>query len=300
MEHPHPQKRLTSLGVVLRLLEEGNIRPSRSRGQNFLIDPNVLKVISRAAGLEPTDCVVEVGAGLGALTQHLLERCRRVYALESDYRLISLLEKELGHAGNLVLVRADAMKFDFAGLWKEEPPEKVKMVANLPYGIAANLLIDCLYRHPFITEYTVTVQREIAERLTSMSGNKDYSAATVKVRSRALARKVTTVSRNCFYPPPRVDSSIVHLVRLDSSSAEAAGLPPPVDSDSFERLVTAAFRHRRKKLVNALAAHPAPIAEKKRIRGALDALGKNPECRAEDLSPQEFVTLSNELSGDKG
>ena len=277
---------LTSPAVVTRLLNEAGIRPRRSLGQNFLIDANVLRIIEKAAALSPSDTVIEVGAGLGALTQLLVDRCAKVFALESDRRLLEILEEELGPAQNLVLVEADAARFDFGGLLQGELPGSVKMVANLPYGIAATLLIDCLYKYPWIEEYTVMVQREIAGRLTSEPGVKDYSAATVKVNCLARAKRFAKVSRNSFYPPPRVDSSIVHLERLENPS----GL-----DESFDSIVTAAFGQRRKRLANSLSSARGLSIEKKTVTRALSALGLDPGSRAEQLSPAEFIELSKML-----
>lgn len=277
---------LTSPAVVTGLLREAGIRPRRSLGQNFLIDANVLRIIEKAAALSPSDTVIEVGAGVGALTQLLADRCAKVFALESDRRLLEILERELGPAQNLVLVEADAAKFDFGGLWEGELPGSVKMVANLPYGIAATLLIDCLYDYPWIEEYTVMVQREIAGRLTSKPGGKDYSAATVKVNCLARVKRVANVSRNSFYPPPRVDSTVVRLERLEDGS----GL-----DESFDTIVTAAFSQRRKRLANSLSAAKGLSIEKKRVARALSALGLDPGARAEQLSPAEFVELSKML-----
>jgi 16S rRNA (adenine1518-N6/adenine1519-N6)-dimethyltransferase len=138
---------LASPATVTALLESANIRPSRSQGQNFLVDANILRIIIDAAGISPLDTVIEVGAGLGALTQALVENSGRVYAIESDDRLIGVLKRELGYAKNLVLEGADAARFDLNTLWETEPPDDVKMVSNLPYKIAATLIVDCLTRY---------------------------------------------------------------------------------------------------------------------------------------------------------
>ncbi|MCJ7653480.1 MAG: 16S rRNA (adenine(1518)-N(6)/adenine(1519)-N(6))-dimethyltransferase RsmA [Actinobacteria bacterium] len=282
---------LTSPSVVTKLLNEAGIRPRRSLGQNFLIDANVLRIIEKASALSPSDTVIEVGAGLGALTQALVERCARVYALESDPRLFKILERELGPAQNLVLVAADAARFDFGRLFEGKPPERVKMVANLPYGIAATLIIDCLYNYPWIGEYTVMVQREIARRLTTEPGSKDYSAATVKVRCLAGVKRIANISRNSFYPAPRVDSTVVRLERFEDGS----GL-----DESFDSIVTAAFGQRRKKLANSLSASKKISIDRETIREALAAIGKGPDSRAEQLSPAEFVKIAGLLREEGG
>ena len=285
------QGALTSPRLVRQLLGQAGIRPRRALGQNFLIDANVLGIIEKAAGLSPSNTVIEVGAGLGALTQVLIDRCAKVYALESDPRLSGILEKELGAAENLVLVHADAARFDFGELQKGRARGPVKMVANLPYGIAATLIIDCLYNYPWIEEYTVMVQREIAGRLTSEPGSKDYSAATVKVHSLARVKRVAKVSRNSFYPPPRVDSTLLRIERLDRP-----GLPEG-DRAFFDTIVTAGFHQRRKKLATALSTSRSTSLDREKVRGALAAMGKDPDSRAEQLSPGEFVEISRMLEG---
>ena len=288
-----PRRRLASPAVVMELLAANDIRPRRSRGQNFLIDANVLDIIAEAASLAPGDTVIEVGAGLGALTELLAERCRKVFALESDPRLARVLETELGDAGNLVLLEADAAAFDLSSLWPGEPPEGVKMVANLPYQIAATLVIDCLSLFPWIQEYTVMVQREVADRVTSAPGSRSYSAATVKIACRASARRVAKVSRNSFYPRPGVDSAVLHLERLEDNAVP--GGPRGAGEEEFlDRVVTAAFHQRRKKIANSLSSG-LPSMDREDVYRALASIGREENVRAEGLSPEEFVELAEIL-----
>lgn len=293
MEAAPAPRTVTSPAVVASLLESAGIRPNRSMGQNFLVDGNIVRIITQAAGLSPYDTVIEVGAGLGALTQTLVERGVRVYALEADPRLVHVLERELGGARNLVLVEADASRFEFETLWEGEPPDDAKMISNLPYRIAATLVIDCLKRYPWLKEYTVMVQREVAERLASSPGGREYSGASVKVQVRASVKRVARVSRNSFYPKPKVDSTILHLVRhvpgLWSGEGDAGG------EEFFDSVVAAAFGQRRKKLTNALSAANGPGVSSATIALALKEIGREPGVRAENLAPDEFVRLSSLL-----
>jgi 16S rRNA (adenine1518-N6/adenine1519-N6)-dimethyltransferase len=290
MADQSPRRRLASPAVVRRLLTSRDIHPRRAMGQNFLVDANVLDIIADAASLGPGDTVIEVGAGLGALTQLLLERCRDVFALESDPRLARVLREELAGAGNLTLLEVDAAGFDLSGLWPGEPPAGVKMVANLPYGIAATLLIDCLSRFPWISGYTVMLQREVAERITSAPGSRSYSAATVKVECRASVKKVANVSRNCFYPRPGVDST---LLRLDRRRAGPGG--GEVNMEFLDRVVTAGFNQRRKKLANSLSSTLTSLGRDNVYR-AISSIGRGEGVRAEDLSPEEFARLARFLA----
>jgi 16S rRNA (adenine1518-N6/adenine1519-N6)-dimethyltransferase len=288
-----PNRLLTSPAVIRELLAAEGVRPRRSFGQNFLIDGNILRIITEAARIAHFDTVIEVGPGLGALTQALVEQAGRVYAIESDPRMVAMLARELGYAHNLVIVGADALACDVRGLWKDRPPEGVKMVSNLPYQIAATLLVSWLQAFDWLREYTVMVQREVADRIAADAGGKDYSSASVKIQYRATVSRVTNVSRNCFYPRPGVDSSVLHLVRRPEGVDR--GVPAVDDECFFDRVVTAAFSQRRKKLLNSVGSGVAGLSGR-RITMALAELGLAESTRAEELTPSEFARLSNILS----
>ena len=293
METRAAPRALVSPAVMKELLDSADIHPSRSRGQNFLIDANVLRIIVEAARLSPLDTVVEVGAGLGALTQALVDNSLGVYALESDERLVRILKRELGYAKNLTILQTDAARFDLASLWKAGPPDAVKMVSNLPYQIAATLLVRCLKQYQWMTEYIVMVQSEVAARLAGGPGRKDYSSASVKVQVRASVTRVAKVSRNSFYPKPRVDSTVLRIERREPAGAK--GMLDGEGGEFFDRLVSAAFGQRRKKLVNALSASGGLGASAAGLAEALRHVGKDPGSRAEDLSPAEFLELARIL-----
>ncbi|MBU1672010.1 MAG: ribosomal RNA small subunit methyltransferase A [Actinobacteria bacterium] len=286
--------RLATPSAVARLLSENRIRPSHRLGQHFLTDPNMLRKIVKAADLSERDTVLEVGAGLGALTAVLVEKCGRVYAVEQDRGLFEVLSRELAYAGNLVLVHGDAARMDLAGLFNGRPPEGVKMVSNLPYNIAATLLVDCLVERPWMTSYTVMIQREVADRLLAEPGGRDYSAATVKVRCRATVSKVASVSRHCFVPPPGVDSTVVAMRRFSPGEG-----PQPPPDPWFDAVVTSAFAQRRKKLANAVAAGGLGVSPGE-VREALTSLGLDPESRPERVSPELFAALARLLRRDIG
>jgi 16S rRNA (adenine1518-N6/adenine1519-N6)-dimethyltransferase len=287
-----PHRRLTTPGVVRELLAGEGVRPRLGFGQHFLIDANVLRIITDAAGLEQYDTVIEVGPGLGALTQALVEQSGRVYAIETDEHLVNVLRGELSYAGNLVIINADAMAFDPETLWEGTPGAGVKMVSNLPYQIAASLLVGWLNRFEWLSEYVVMVQREVAERVLAAPGGKDYSSASVKIQYRATVERVANVSHNSFYPRPRVDSSVIRLVRRPAG--ESSGMPQAADVEHLYRVITAAFGQRRKKLTNSVPAG-IPGLRAESVAGALDELGKGASARAEELTPPEFVKLANAL-----
>lgn len=283
-----PRGDLSSPAVTRALLEQAGVRPSRARGQNFLIDSNVLSVIERIAKFSSEMTVIEVGAGLGALTELLADRCASVYALESDRRLFTVLETRLGDRDNVRLLHEDASHFDFDELRRSGGFKTAQMVSNLPYSIAGSLVVDCLIKYPWIVAYTVMVQREVADRMTAKPGGRDYSSATVKIKSRARVSRAAEVSRNCFYPRPAIDSAIVRIERLPDDLAADAG-------PDFDRIVTAAFSQRRKKLANSLTS--GLDTEPAKIKAALAEIERG-QSRAEELSPEEYAALARALAGD--
>ena len=252
---------------------------ARALGQNFLVDRNLLAVIGREAALDPTDVVLEVGGGEGVLSAYLAERVGRLHVVELDERLRAPLLASLNGRANATVSFGDAMKLDLAAL----APAPNKLVANLPYGIAATLLLRTIEQLPSIGLWLAMVQREVGERLAAQPGGRDYGVSSVLAQLSAEVRVVRAVARTVFRPVPNVDSVLIRLVRTG---------PPP--SVPVRRLVAAAFAHRRKALAGSLAlAGLGPGRE--RVREALVALGHPPDARAERLAPGEFVALAREL-----
>jgi 16S rRNA (adenine1518-N6/adenine1519-N6)-dimethyltransferase len=280
---------LSSPRVVSEILRSEGIRPRRSMGQNFLVDANVLDIIEEAAGLERTDTAIEVGAGVGALTQVLAENCDRVLAFEPDRRLARVLRGELGGLEGLTIIEEDALDFDLEALFDGVPPT-ASLVSNLPYRIAATLIIKWLAGYPWISDYTVMVQREVADRICAEPGGRDYSAATVKVRCRAKVRRVAKVSRNSFLPSPAVDSAIVRLDRLEGGPLAS------IDGGLFDYVVSACFSQRRKKIINALTTGRGRFTPEG-AEAALKELGIDAGSRAEDVPPQRYAKLAASLQG---
>jgi 16S rRNA (adenine1518-N6/adenine1519-N6)-dimethyltransferase len=258
--------------VSLRRLAEFGISPDRALGQNFLIDDNVLGVAHRLMPLSADEVVVEVGAGFGVLTLWLARHAALVHAIEIDRRLAPALEETLDGVGNVRLLFADALDVDLAAL---EPPPAT-MVANLPYGVATPVLIRAL---PAIERFCVMVQREIGERLFAVPGTKAYGAVSVLVQLACERTGNRTVSRSVFVPQPNVDSMLVAFRRR-------AGFTFGPDWAWTGTVVHGAFAHRRKTLANSLrlAGLPAPPAE-------------IADLRAEQLPPERFAVLAEELRG---
>jgi 16S rRNA (adenine1518-N6/adenine1519-N6)-dimethyltransferase len=252
-------------------------RPKKSLGQHFLVDENILGVIGRLAELGPEDVVLEVGPGVGVLTDFLAKRVARVVAVELDRSLEPYLR---GSGANVELHFGDALQLDLASL----APDAMKLVANLPYNIATPLLVESLDGLPHIERWCVMVQREVADRLFATPSTKAYGAVSVLVQLVCERTGFHPVSRTVFRPPPNVDSALVAFRRVQLPDQYAR----------IKQVVAAAFAHRRKTLPNSLEL--AGIASRDDAAQALGAIGRDARARAEALEPREFVALTQALS----
>jgi 16S rRNA (adenine1518-N6/adenine1519-N6)-dimethyltransferase len=272
----------------LRRLREFAIRPDRDLGQNFLIDSNMLGVIERAAELRPEDVVLEVGGGLGVLSEHLAERVAHVHVIELDEHLrAALLDATTPHE-NVSVHWGDAMQLDLGAL----KPSPTKLVANLPYNIAAGLILRTIALYPAMTRWIAMVQREVGERFAAQPGASAYGVPSVLAQLACEVRVLRTVSRSVFYPVPNVDSVLLELVRDDGAGDDEGDDAP----HELRELVRGAFAHRRKALAGSLAlAAGAPDGIRAAARAALERLGHPADARAERLAPADFAALAAEL-----
>jgi 16S rRNA (adenine1518-N6/adenine1519-N6)-dimethyltransferase len=259
---------------VRELLGRYDVRPSRARGQHFVVDPNTVRRVVRLAGVGPDDRVVEVGAGIGSLTLALAETGADVLAIEVDRRLLPALREVVGPAG-VTVVEGDAMRLDWNGLLGDGP---WMLVANLPYNIATPLVATLLDEVPVLERLVVMVQREVAERLAAVPGTPAYGAVSVKVAYWATADVVGVVPPTVFWPQPKVESAVVSVRRRPATDQ------PPVDPERQVRVGGAGFAHRRKMLRRALAGLLPPEA--------FPAVGVAPEARAEDLDVATWARLA--------
>ena len=265
----------------LRRLREFGIRPNRELGQNFLIDSNLLGVIGRAAELSADDVVLEIGGGLGVLSEYLAEQAAHVHVVEVDPRLETALHDALDAHPNATLHVVDALDLDLAAL--EPPPTKV--VANLPYGIAATAILRTIAELPTVTRWVAMVQREVGERLAGSPGTAAYGVPSVLAQLACDVRVLRPVSRTVFFPVPNVDSVLVELRRRGPA-------PDPAVRD----VVQGAFAHRRKALARSLAlARPEEPDVRDRARSALAAMDLPADARAERLTPTQFAELATRL-----
>ena len=259
-------------------------RRQRTLGQNFLVDRNILGVISRLAALEADDVVLEVGGGPGILSVHLAGQVRHLHVVEIDPRLEAGLREALGAFPGATLWMGDAVTMDLGAL--VPPPDK--MVANLPYGVAATVILRTVEELPSLRDWVVMVQREVGERFAARVGDPGYGAPSVLAQLACEVRVLRPVSRTVFRPVPGVDSVLLGLHRREGSGT-AAGAP-------VRKLVHGAFAHRRKSLSRSVALAGLPFS-REAVREALAAMGHPGDERAERLAPEEFVTLAELLGG---
>ena len=255
-------------------MRELGLRPRRRLGQTFLADPNILGVIERAAELHQDDVVLEIGGGLGVLSAHLAPRVGHLHVVELDPRLEAPLREILAPFANTTLHVADAMTLDFAAL----RPVPVKVVANLPYGIAASAIIRTITELEAVELWVAMVQREVGERFAAQPGSGTYGIPSVLAQLACEVRVLRAIPRTVFRPVPRVDSVLLGLRRRG----------PAPDGD-LRALVRAAFAHRRKALARSVGL--SGIADPARLRDALVELGQPADARAERLAPEEFACL---------
>jgi 16S rRNA (adenine1518-N6/adenine1519-N6)-dimethyltransferase len=266
----------------LRRMREFDVRPKRDLGQNFLIDSNILGVIERAAELEPDDVVLEIGGGLGVLSEYLAARVAHVHVVELDRSLEPALRDAIAPFDNVTLHLADAMRLDLRAL----DPAPTKVVANLPYGIAAGAILRTIEELDGVQLWVGMIQKEVGERFAAAPGSEAYGVPSVLAQLACEVKVLRSVSRSVFSPVPNVDSVLVGLRRTG---------PAPVLA--LRELVGAAFAHRRKALARSLAlAAGAPPAIREHTRAALEQLGHPPDVRAERLSPQDFRSLHEKLT----
>jgi 16S rRNA (adenine1518-N6/adenine1519-N6)-dimethyltransferase len=256
-----------------------NVTPKKELGQHFLVDENILGVIGRLAQLEPDDVVLEIGPGPGVLTKYLAERAATVHAVELDRSLEPTLREALGDRDNVHVEFGDALHFDYSSL---DPPPR-KLVANLPYNVATPLVVESVRRLPEIEQWTVMVQREVADRFFASPETKAYGSVSVLLQLATERTGFHPVSRNVFRPRPNVDSALVAFRRTSM----------PEDFARIAAAVGAAFAHRRKTLPNSLEL--AGLASRDEAARALERIGREPNVRAEALTPDEFVSLARAL-----
>ena len=265
-------------------------RPKKQLGQNFLVNPEVLEIIVQAGELTDTDTVIEIGAGLGCLTDILARHAKCVIAVEVDELLYKALALQFSTDSHIQLLNADILKLELHSLLcydTEIAPTTVKVIANLPYSITTPILWKLLDHHKQIHSCVLMMQKEVAERIVAEPGGKDYGALTIGVAYRTDATLIATLSPENFYPAPKVDSALLKLTMRENPKVKVE------NEEFFFKVVRTAFRTRRKMLKNTLVR--SRLASAKVLAVAFEELGIAPERRAETLDITEFAALANFL-----
>ena len=285
---------MANLGIpqnTIAVLQKYNFNFQKRFGQNFLIDTNVLDKIISSAEITKEDCVLEIGPGIGTMTQYLAESAGEVVAVEIDKNLIPILQDTLSAYDNVTIINEDILKVDIAKLALEKNGGKpIKVVANLPYYITTPIIMGLFESHVPLKSITIMVQKEVADRMQVGPGTKDYGALSLAVQFYAKPEIVANVPPNCFIPRPNVGSAVIRLTRYEN---------PPVqvrDEQFMFRLVRASFNQRRKTLVNGLTNAPDLNLDKEKVLWALQEMGLSAQIRGEALTLEQFGRLSDLLS----
>lgn len=278
-------------GNTIAIIQKYQFAFQKKFGQNFLIDPHVLDKIIQAAEITREDCVLEIGPGIGTMTQYLAEHARHVVAVEIDANLIPILGETLAEHDNVTVLNQDILKTDIQGLVDTYNAGKpIKVAANLPYYITTPIIMGLFESRVPIDNITIMVQKEVAERMQAGPGSKDYGALSLAVQYYAEPYLVANVPPNCFIPRPGVGSAVIRLTRHKE---------PPVktrDEKLLFRLIRASFNQRRKTLQNGLNNSPEIPFTKEQISAAIQKLGLPAAVRGEALTLEQFAALADELS----
>lgn len=265
-------------------------------GQNFLIDENVVEKIVRDAGVTKDDFVLEIGPGIGTMTQILCENAREVVAVEIDDKLIPILtEDTLSWYDNVTVIHEDILKLDIVKLANERNGGKpIKVVANLPYYITTPIIMGLFESHVPLDSITIMVQKEVADRMQVGPGTKDYGALSLAVQYYVKPQILLNVPASCFMPRPNVDSAVIQLTRYEKPPVEVA------DEHLMFRLIRASFNQRRKTMTNSVGNSPELSVSKEQMAAALEKCGLSATVRGEALTLAQFAELANVLSEDTG
>ena len=280
--------KIGNVGFVNKTLKENNLQAKKKFGQNFLTDQNILSGIVNAAEITKKDAVIEIGPGLGALTEHLCEAAGFVLAYEIDTDLLDLLKENLKQYNNYKVVNEDILKVDINKDIEQylSTYENVYVVANLPYYITTPIILGLLSKTNRISRYVMMMQLEMADRICGKPKTKDYNALSVVIAYKAVAKKVLNVPRTVFIPAPNVDSAVVRLDIYKTLPHQA------MDEDTFNKVIRVCFTQRRKTLYNNLGMeYPKEFVNK-----LLEDLNINPSIRAEALDMKDFILISDYIT----
>ncbi|SDJ72264.1 16S rRNA (adenine(1518)-N(6)/adenine(1519)-N(6))-dimethyltransferase RsmA [Salimicrobium halophilum] len=282
-------KAIATPGRTKEILAKAGFSFKKSLGQNFLVDVNILKNMLHHAGITENTAAIEIGPGIGALTEQLALHAQSVTAFEIDQRLVPVLKEELGPYGNVRVINQDILEADVEEVVKEllNTSEEVRVVANLPYYITTPILMKLLMERLPFQSITVMIQKEVAERMSASPNTKSYGSLSIAVQYYTTASIPMIVPKSVFVPQPNVDSAVLHLEKREV---------PPVDVEDeefFFEMVRASFKQRRKTLMNNLGSFFKGTLEKPEIRERMEEIGIDPVRRGESLTMEEFALLAN-------
>lgn len=284
---------MATLGIpknTIEILQKYNFTFQKRYGQNFLIDPHVLEKIIHEAGITEEDTVLEIGPGIGTMTQYLCENARQVIAVEIDESLIPILQDTLSEYNNVTVINEDILKLDINKIVEEKNQGKpIKVVANLPYYITTPIIMGLFENKVNVESITIMVQKEVADRMQAKPGTKDYGALSLAVQYYSEAKIVANVPPNCFMPRPNVSSSVIRLTRHTT--------PPVVVSDEelLFKIIRASFNQRRKTLTNGLNNAAGLPFSKDQVAEALKQMNLKETIRGEALTLEQFGILTDKL-----
>ena len=284
---------MATLGIpenTIRILQKYDFHFQKKFGQNFLIDPHVLERIIVAADITQEDFVLEIGPGIGTMTQYQCENAHTVMAEEIDHNLIPILEETLHSYDNVTIVNEDILKLDIAQIAEKYNGGKpIKVVANLPYYITTPIIMELFESHVPLESVTVMVQKEVADRMQAGPGTKDYGALSLAVQYYSQAEIVANVPPNCFMPRPKVGSAVIRLTCHKECPVKVK------DEKMLFRVIRASFNQRRKTLQNGLGNDGSLPVNKEQAAEAIEAMGWSPTIRGEALTLEQFAGLTDQL-----
>lgn len=277
------------------IIEKYRFSFQKKFGQNFLIDSNILEKIVDSAELTEQDCVLEIGPGIGTMTQYLAEQAREVIAVEIDKNLLPILEETLGDYDNVTVINEDILKVDINRIVQERNGGRpIKVVANLPYYITTPIIMALFEKHIPLQSITIMVQKEVADRMQVGPGTKDYGALSLAVQYYSKPEIVARVPASCFMPRPNVDSTVIRLERYDEPPVEVA------DESYLFAVIRASFNQRRKTLVNGLTNAGNLGVSRPDVEKVLAEMEFSPTVRGETLTLEQFAELSSRLYRERG
>lgn len=283
---------LDNITGTLKVLDKYNFTFQKRFGQNFLIDAHILDKIVSGAEVTKNDTVLEIGPGIGTMTQYLAERANKVIAVEIDKALIPILNDTLSSYDNVTIINDDVLKVDINALVKEHNDNRpIKVVANLPYYITTPIIMGLFEANVPIESITIMIQKEVADRMQVGPGTKDYGALSLAVQYYSKPEVIAYVSPECFIPNPNVGSAVIRLTRYENSPVEVC------DDKMMFRIIRASFNQRRKTLSNAIGNASEIGYNREEVQKALTTLGLDVNIRGEKLTLAEFAKLTDTLMG---